>query len=277
MTDNKDTLDKPWWCQLSHSASGEALEDGMAVLKVSGGDRVEFLNGQLTNDVTLLTPGTTLLAGWCNNKGRLMMICQLVDWKDAVWLIMPSRIIDSIAKKLQMYVMRSDVQLEIAEVTIIGLGDGADDETLDQGEAGKNQVYSDDHGFIAKVAGDPARAIYVIEGLVDVANEFVDEQTTDYFWLRGIQAGIPRILPETQEAFLAQWVNLDLLDGISFNKGCYIGQEIVARTQNLGTVKRRLSAFKPDATAAPGEKTEAGQVVEAQESDGLCVASVETD
>jgi len=272
MTDN-NALDDPWWCRLSHDAEGNLLEDGMAALRVAGADRVEFLNGQLTNDVTLLTPDRTMLAGWCNNKGRLVMIAQLVDWQDAIWLIMPSQIIESVAKKLQMYVMRADVQLEVAEVTIIGMGDGADSETLDQGEAGANQVYADEHAFMAKVSGDPSRAIYVIDGLMDVENEFVDEQLTDYFWLRGIQAMIPRILPETQEAFVAQWVNLDLLDGISFTKGCYIGQEIIARTHNLGTVKRRLKSFEPEAAITAGDKTDDGQIVEAVAGAGLAVDS----
>ena len=243
MTDSKykpepqtEALDHPWWCRLSHDADGNPIEDGMAALKVTGSERVEFLNGQLTNDIALLTPDKTMLAGWCNNKGRLMMICQIVDWQDAIWLIMPNRIIESIKQKLQMYVMRADVQLEIAECTIIGMGDGADADTNHE----PLSVYADDHAFLMKVAGDPTRSVYVIDGHVDVENEDLDEAPTDYFWLRGIQAMIPRILPETQEAFVAQWCNLDLLDGISFKKGCYIGQEIIARTQNLGTVKRRL-------------------------------------
>lgn len=254
---------EPWYCQLDGA-------DGMAALKVSGSDRVSFLNGQLTNDVSLLTPETTMLAGWCNNKGRLAVVCQLVEWQEAIWLLMPSAIIESVAKKLGMYVMRADVQLEIADATLVGLGDGADEDT----HSSEQDVFADDNGFIAKVAGDPTRSIYLIPGAVDVENDMLDEVAGGYFWLRGIQAGVPRILPETQEEFVGQQVNLDLVQGISFNKGCYIGQEIIARTHNLGKIKRRMYLFTTLANDAvvPGSKVmagdnPAGQIVDAV-SDG---------
>ncbi len=254
---------EPWYCQLDG-------EDGMAALKVSGSDRVSFLNGQLTNDVSLLTPETTMLASWCSNKGRLVTVCQLVDWADAIWLLMPASIIESVAKKLGMYVMRADVQLEIADATLVGLGDGADEDT----HSTEQDVFADENGFIAKVVGDRSRSIYLIPGAVDVDNDMIDEVATGYFWLRSIQAGIPRVLPETQEAFVAQQLNLDLLNGISFNKGCYIGQEIIARTQNLGKIKRRMYLYTTPANdaAVPGSKIvagdkPAGQIVDAV-SDG---------
>jgi len=259
---------QPWYCQLSN-------EDGLAALCVSGADRVNFLNGQLTNDVSLLTPESTMLAGWCSNKGRLQTICQLIDWADAIWLVMPASVIESVRKKLSMYVLRADVQIELAEVTIIGLGDGGDEGANPEDK----EVHSDENGVIAKVPGDPSRSIYIIPGLVDVVNEDIEEADSGYFWLRGIEAGVPRIMAETQEEFVAQQVNLDLLNGISFQKGCYIGQEIIARTQNLGTIKRRMYLFKAaaDAPAVPGTRIidadgkPAGQIVDAV-SDGEAVS-----
>ncbi len=236
----------PWYCRLDG-------EDGVSALKVSGSDRVSFLNGQLTNDITLLNPESTMLAGWCNNKGRLVTICQLVDWQEAIWLLMPASIIKNVKKKLGMYVLRADVQLEIAEATLVGLGDGAD---VDTAELNGN-VYADENGFIVKVVGDPTRSIYLIPDLVDVDNEEIDEVEPGYFWLRGVQLGLPRLHPETQEKFVAQQVNLDLLNGISFNKGCYIGQEIIARTQNLGRIKRRMYSY----TCAHNELAEPGSIL----------------
>lgn len=265
----------PWYCQLSG-------EDGLAALKVSGSDRVSFLNGQLTNDVSLLTPTTTMLAAWCNNKGRLVTICQLVDWQEAIWLIMPADIVATVQKKLGMYVLRADVKLEIAEVTIVGLGDGADGDTASHDA----DVFADENGFITKVCGDKQRSIYLIPDVVDVDNEDIDEVAPGYFWLRGIQAGVPRILSETQEEFVAQQVNLDLLKGISFKKGCYIGQEIIARTQNLGRIKRRSYLYRiaGEDDVAPGSKlyaggSAAGQVVDAvsdgKETHFLAVVSID--
>ncbi len=257
MTEENST-NLPWYTRLDG-------EDGLAALKVSGEERISFLNGQLTNDVSLLEPSTTMLAGWCNNKGRLVTICQLVDWQDSIWLIMPAGIVESVHKKLSMYLLRAKATIEIAPVTIIGLGDGADGETANAAA----DVYSDENGFIAKVCGDSTRSIYVIPDIVDVDNEEIDEVEPGYFWLRGVQSGIPRILPETQEEFVAQQVNLDLLDGISFKKGCYIGQEIIARTQNLGRIKRRSLLFRITGDApAPGGKLyaegkAAGQIVDA--------------
>ena len=248
----------PWYCRLDG-------EDGVSALKVSGSDRVSFLNGQLTNDITLLNPDSAMLAGWCNNKGRLVTICQLVDWQEAIWLLMPTSIIENVKKKLGMYVLRADVQLEIAEATLVGLGDGAD---VDTAELNGN-VYANENGFIVKVVGDPTRSIYLIPDLVDVDNEEIDEVEPGYFWLRGIQLGLPRLHPETQEKFVAQQVNLDLLNGISFNKGCYIGQEIIARTQNLGRIKRRMYSYtcEHNELAEPGSTVladgkPAGQIVD---------------
>ncbi len=234
---------------------GTARLDHYRVLIISGPDRAEFLQGQLTQDVTTLESAGTALAGWTSAKGRLLAAGQLIAVGDEIWWPMPAGIVQGVAKRLQMFVLRAGVKIVISAKPVVGLfGIDAHEYLQISGESITldNQVDRlADGTIIVRVIGDSDRA-WLIGSEIGVDESIpVDEEA----WvLESIRTGLPAIVADTQELFVPQMLNLDLIDAISFNKGCYVGQEIVARTQNLGRIKRRMYRFTSDtpATLSPG-------------------------
>ena len=235
--------------------------DTLRVLAISGPDRVSFLQGQLTQDVTAARADRTILAGWADAKGRLLFaghLCVLpVAAEDALALLVPAELADSLAKRLRLYVLRAKAQVSLPDVTITGL---------------LNESALADHGRpdtpSVQVCGDASRRFTFTATAAPALSEVEVAPHSDWE-LAEIRAGIPVILPATSGEFVPQMVNLDLLGGISFTKGCYTGQEIVARMKYLGRVKRRMLHFScaelPAAAGAPvyGERGVVGQVVRA--------------
>ena len=243
----------------------------LAAIRISGHDRISFLQGQLTQDVTLLTPANPLLAGWASAKGRLLCVPWIVDWHEAVWLVLPGEIAATITKRLQMFVLRADVQVELAAAHV----QPAPQDQLTEATKSNNALDKidityclyNDNEFSIIPAGGVEMGIRIQPGLPDMATE---PATIERWRLMNIRAGLPVIGAAVAEEFVPQMVNLDLLGAISFTKGCYVGQEIVARTQNLGRIKRRMYAFNMPAAepVAPGQAVygrqgAVGQIVDA--------------
>jgi len=233
-------------------------------IQVSGADRVEFLQGQLTNDIALLSPENPLLAGWNNPKGRLLCLTWVLDWADSVWLLIPKALADGVARRLRMFVLRADVQVSLSDRPVVQL-----------------PPINNTHkvlGVINCFDGTYDFGITLPSGAGLGMGGGHHSDSANAFRLANIRAGIPTIWGTTQEEFVPQMVNLDLLGGISFSKGCYVGQEIVARTHNLGRIKRRMYRYttnaadsipNPGDTIYSGDKG-AGKIVDAA-SDGQTV------
>ena len=230
----------------------------LGVLRISGRDRRTFLQGQLTQDLDRLSPEKWIFTGWTSPKGRLLTIAQLFDWRDSIWLLMPVELIDDVAKRLTIYVLRSDVQLEACATSIAGLGGThaiTTAQSLGINLAGEPDAsVSTENLCLGRLAGDPSRLI-AIGDLPPFSTPAPPKRDSNAWRLQNIRSGIPVIFAATSEAFLPQMVNLDLCGGVSFDKGCYTGQEIVARTQNLGRVKRRMFRFTyaAEIELAPGQ------------------------
>ena len=234
-----------------------------ALLDVSGADAGAFLQAQLTNDVHELADDSAHWSGWCSPKGRLVASFLLVRLPERFLLLLSADIAEGVRKRLGMYVLRSKVKIEDASAAYARIG-------LAGGQAA---------ALVAKQAGrapDPLRVVRS-EGLVTVAldaRRFVvlaAPERAPTVWQafaagareagRGawdwtsVRAGIPTVVAATQEAFVPQMANFDLIGAVSFRKGCYPGQEIVARTHYRGGLKRRMAiAHVPgDAAPAPGE------------------------
>ena len=249
----------------------------LGALRVSGQDRRTFLQGQLTQDLDRLSPEQSILSGWTSPKGRLLTIAQLFDWQDSIWLLIPVDLIDDVVKRLTMYVLRSDVQLETCRIDITGLRGTDAIATLQSFgitlASKPDASASTENVCIGRLAGDPSRLV-ALGDLSGFPTPATQKRGSVGWRLLNIRSGIPTIFAATSESFLPQMVNLDLCGGVSFDKGCYTGQEIVARTQNLGRVKRRMFRFT-DATGTelvPGQtifSTErpAGHVVDAVSDD----------
>jgi folate-binding protein YgfZ len=236
--------------------------DDQRIITASGPDRASFLQGQLTQDVAGLVTGAARMAGWADAKGRLWWAGQLFLHEDRHGLLVPAAIATALLARLKMYVLRASVQVAIAELAVVG-AIGEFEHALAPGWER------------LRLAGDEARSLLVgpPAGLNSIVHAPGVSQESRHDWeLRDIRAGIPAIGTATSGEFVPQMVNLDLLDGISFSKGCYTGQEIIARMKYLGRVKRRMLRFACPGEVAAGatlyaERGPVGQVVRAASAD----------
>lgn len=228
-------------CDLSH----------LGLLDLQGVDAQAFLQGQLTNDIKQLNGERAQYTAYCNPKGRMLAFFLAFSTANHYYLQLPLALTQSIAKRLTMFVMRSKVTIHDAQDSIIKIGlSGIHASAL----LAKifNSVPEDDLAMVAhekatliKLPGIQPR--YQIFATIDEAQDIWQALAQSakpvgaqgWEWLE-IQAGIPNIETITQEAFVPQMLNLDALNAINYKKGCYTGQEIVARTHYLGKVKRRM-------------------------------------
>lgn len=225
------------------------------VIRASGPEAADFLQNLLTNDVKNLPSDETRLAGFCTPKGRLLALFHI--WRDTVTegdvlLMLPREILPAMLKKLSMYVLRSKVKLSDAtgELALWGwAGSSPNPSDAPRGTA-MLRLNRTEH---------PALSLCVAP-LADLAEWgptlFADRSAIGlpaWHWLQ-VAAGVPTVVTATQEAFVPQMLNMELLAvaGISFSKGCYPGQEIVARTQYLGKIKRRMYHARLAGDALPG-------------------------
>ena len=208
----------------------------LGVLRFTGPDSLSFLQGQVSNDTRRLAENRSLFAAYSSPQGRVLALMHLLPHSSGVVAILPRELILPTLESLRRFVLRAKVKIEDAGefLSVAGLHDPA---------RHRSEGYTEKDGIgVAGVNRDPDRhwVIGAAEKLAEHrldGDEFLEERD----WrLADIRAGLPQIYLSTREAFVAQMLNLDLLDGISFNKGCYTGQEIIARTQHLGRIKRRL-------------------------------------
>ncbi|NND54774.1 MAG: folate-binding protein YgfZ [Gammaproteobacteria bacterium] len=244
----------------------EILSDWSAI-RVTGSDRVSFLQGQLTQDVATVLPDQPRLAGWASAKGRLLCTTWLCDWNDALFLLLPAELAADVTRRLQMFVLRADVQLEISPNTVSLIRDFSDDKKL------INNCYYNDNRFDFAVTNDWGLQLRAAGTEDPPAGDDAGDTASEKLRSLCIAAGLPVITTPTREAFVPQMVNLDLLDGISFSKGCYVGQEIVARTQNLGRIKRRMFRFQ----CAQTDVSAGDPVMNGGQAAGTVVDAVTTD
>ncbi|EIJ47830.1 glycine cleavage system protein T [Herbaspirillum sp. GW103] len=242
----------------SASPAPQSLESFMAplttlgLIAVTGEDAASFLHGQLTNDVAQLDTGVARLAGYCSPKGRLL--ATFLMWRDeqAIWLQLPRALQPAIQKRLQMFVMRAKARLADAspERAMLGLVGPATANALAQWfpvlPAAPYDKIDNSHGTLIRLADAVDSPRYQWIAPVDILTTAWPElarhlsPTAGLAWrLSEIRAGVPGIVQATQEQFVPQMINFELIGGVNFKKGCYPGQEIVARSQYLGKLKRR--------------------------------------
>jgi folate-binding protein YgfZ len=270
-----------------------------ALLSISGDDAAAFLHAQFTNDVEALAPGEAQWNGWCSAKGRLLATFLLVRRPEGFLLMLPAEIAAPIAKRLAMFVLRSKAKIaDVSELyTRIGIAGpnaasfvekhwGALPPSMAAVEkAGALAIALDAERFVALVPAAAAPAFW------DLFSADWQRDGADAWELRSVRSGMPTIVAATQEAFVPQMANFELVGGVSFKKGCYPGQEIVARTQYRGILKKRMALAHVDGTERPlpgqsvyssafGEQS-AGTIVNAAPApgggfDALVVAQVES-
>lgn len=209
------------------------------LLQVSGEDARAFLHAQLTNDVEHLAPGTARYAGWCSAKGRLLATFLVVPFPGGFLLQLSRDLVPAVAKRLSMFVLRSKVKVSDATAEWLQYGLW---EALSGGDLSVRQA--EDR---IEIGIDRERTL-----LITKTPQIADTAAGDWA-LAEIRAGRPLILQSTQDQFVPQMVNLELSGGVDFKKGCYPGQEIVARAQYRGAVKRRMVRLR-GAVLQPGQE-----------------------
>lgn len=234
-----------------------------AIIAVSGADAASFLHNQLTNDIEHLGPGEARLAGYCSPKGRLQ--ASFLIWRDAesIFLQLPRELQAPLQKRLSMFVLRAKAKLADAgdSAVVLGFGGAAADAVLAPmfGALPALPYAKLDHelGTLVRVAdalGAPryqwiTSADHAIAAWPHLAAQLA-VAGADGWRLAAIHAGVPEITAKTQDQFVPQMINFELLGGVNFKKGCYPGQEIVARSQYLGKLKRRAALASIDTAEA---------------------------
>ena len=199
------------------------------VITVSGEEATSFLQNLLTNDVNQLSQQSCQITAMCNPKGRLLALFLLIKTDDSYQLVLPKSQCAFLSQRLQMFKLRSKVDIadHSEELTVCALlGNTPVDNAI--------PLTLPSSALLIHSADEMASRLEILLSqdwqLAAEANWHINE----------IKAGIPLIVPESRELFTAQQLNLDLIGGVSFRKGCYPGQEIVARLHYLGEAKRRL-------------------------------------
>jgi folate-binding protein YgfZ len=279
--------------ETSAYGDGDCILNDLAhygLIRVSGEDAMAFLQGQLTNDMRQVNEDHSNLAGWCNAKGRALAVFRVFRLAEDYYLQVPAWQIESLIKRLRMFVLMSKVVVEDASEQLARFaisGKCAQEALVDYFgslPASVNQVARKDDSILIRLpgAGDrfelmgPSETLQTIWQNIDSSAVRTDE---DYWALQEIRAGIPTLFPQTTEAFVPQMMNLHVIDGISFTKGCYTGQEVVARMKYLGKLKRRmyLAHVTTEQPPQPGDELFAtgstsgqgtGKVVDARAADG---------
>lgn len=233
------------------------------LIRASGADAADFLQNLLTNDVKGLRANQARLAGLCTAKGRLLALFWIWREGEDFILALPGDILTPVLKKLSMYVLRAKVKLTDASSELALIGVSAMDPKSLQPSLGR--LASLERFGIAELDDGRAIALGGARWMLMLKPESAGSRwqelaahlrpvgTEAWHWL-AIRDAQPQVVAATQEAYVPQMLNLELpaVAAVSFTKGCYPGQEIVARTQYLGKVKRRTFRARLSKVAPPG-------------------------
>ncbi len=274
--------------ELEAATSGNILADlsHLGLLEARGADAFSFLQGQLSNDLRAASETRAQLSAWCSAQGRVLALMMVFKRDDAYYLQLPREILESTLKRLRMFVLRAQVTLtDVSDALLqIGLsGTQAADLLNSRFGGGPDAPYAvvqREQISIVRLPGRTPRFVLVgpcsaMRAVWEKLSAALTPTGGAPWKLLDIRDGLPALHPGTQNQFIPQMLNLDALDAVSFTKGCYPGQEIVARARNLGEVKRRLylASAQSETAPQPGDALYAregaqavGQVISAQAS-----------
>jgi len=262
----------------------------LSIIEAKGEDCDDFLQGQLTNDIRLLTPAMGQLSSYCSPKGRMLALMRMFKSGDSTFMLLPSEILEATLKRLTMFVMRSKVSMtDVSDQWVcFGISGANAKSALQQHisplpEAGSD-VTSQNGTTVLSLSSHQPR--YIVITSADRAQEIWRSLSTQFTissksqWdLLDIEVGLPNIVAATIEAFVPQMVNLHTLNGVNFKKGCYTGQEVIARMQYLGKLKRRMYHAHVETDGAPmaGDEIESPQSSSGQGAGRIVTAAPGAD
>jgi len=222
----------------------------LGLLRFAGADALNFLQGQVSHDTRRLSEGSPLLAAYCTAQGRVVAVLHLLPHSSGVIALLPRELAPPTLERLRKFVLRAKVTLEDVSQQFGVVGEHGSQTLHAAGLRLPDAAGYVEHAGIgvARIGADPSRywvigpaASLAAHGLADDRGAGGSLERVERDWrLADIRAGLAQVYAATSELFVPQMLNLDLTDGISFTKGCFTGQEIVARTQHLGRIKRRM-------------------------------------
>ncbi len=244
-------------CDLSH----------LGLLRVSGEDAAEFLQGQFTNDIKALNDNRSQMSAYCTPQGRMLVNFRIFQQGGDYFIQLPLERLEPFQKRLSMFILMSKVKIEDVSDQRVRIGlTGSCAESLLKGlysevpaQPGEVQ-HAGDTTLLRLPGAEPRYEIIAPAEQAMAAWKHCAAEASpvdvDYWALQDIRAGIGSVYDATAEAFVPQMINLQLVDGVSFDKGCYVGQEVVARMKYLGKLKRRmyLARVNSDQPPQPGDE-----------------------
>ncbi len=243
------------------SWSGALLVSDLGVIQAHGGEAATFLHGQLSQDVSGQSANQARLAAYCSPKGRMLgSLLNLRPQPDLLWLIADRDTVPALVKRLSMFVLRAKAKLTDASSTlsVIGLVGTAAGAALGATvDAPIWSAQSAAEGLLVRLPDvlGVARWLWVGEAAAAPAclAKLPPLPAEQWQWL-DVMSGIPRVQQATVDLFVPQMINYELIGGVNFQKGCYPGQEVVARSQYRGTTKRRAFVAHAEQTLTPGQE-----------------------
>ncbi|MFM2406639.1 MAG: hypothetical protein RL223_4519 [Pseudomonadota bacterium] len=234
------------------------------LIEAQGADAAKFLHGQLTQDVDHLNAGTARIGGYCSAKGRLL--ASFIFWRpqpERVWLACSADLLAPTLKRLSMFVLRAQCKLADASARQAVWGLVGEAATAWLGEAAPAAAWATTERDGAQIVrlpdasatdGAAPCARYLLVQPAEAPAPALPALEAATWAALEVRSGVPRIVAATVEQFVPQMVNLELVGGVSFQKGCYPGQEVVARSQYRGTLKRRAMLFDSPVALSPGQE-----------------------
>jgi folate-binding protein YgfZ len=208
--------------------------DHFAIISISGADSIEFIQGQMTQDIDVIGDDDARMTAILNPQGRVVSSALIMHWDDSIILVLSKDTVDDLIVWLNRFILRSKVTVSRLEAHIYGLNQNLADIESDNLDLEKENF------CLRSIETDSERTLLITKSLHDFEKSSITMMSSRNWKLADIQAGIPITHKENIAKFIPQMINLDLINGISFNKGCYTGQEIVARVQHRGKIKRRM-------------------------------------
>ncbi len=264
--------------------------DNLSLLKITGDDATTFLQGQLTNDINLANKQWQYSA-YCTPKGRCIALFKIWQTDDAIFALIDKSLTEPTIKRLRMYVMRSKVVIEELESHHYGAFNSQaaaqitlcfSDTQLEQLE--KNSFLSQDNIHCLSFGG---RFLIITDE--SIQPKTLDQQEKSKWLVNNIKEGLPQVTAQSSELFIPQMLNLDILNGINFKKGCYTGQEIVARMHYLGKLKQRMFVCSVNSNSSEsstnigdkifsdtGMKSSVGHIVNIAEESAIAVLRLDS-
>ncbi len=233
-----------------------------SLIAIRGEDRETFLQGQLTNDIRELSDTHTQLSSHCSPKGRMLANFRVLRRDDSILLQLPGDKLDETLKRLRMFVLRAKVEISDVSDELVRIGAAGNcaidllADAFPELPERENDMIRVGELTAIRMAGSTPRfevlgPLEPIKALWQTLSATATVVNSDLWPLLDIRAGIPNVYAATTDAFVPQMANMQLIDGVSFTKGCYTGQEVVARMKYLGKLKRRMYLAQVDSDRPP--------------------------